>query len=184
MIATHSTIGSASMAMVSDDESRCSTISTRKRCVRFRSKVQSIPISSPLEQLNDWTVVWYQQDEMNEFRDEANLLCCEVKNAHSISDQSRELYFAFDEQTRGLEQRLCPERRRRKCAAIKLIVKTQFKINRERLAQLAQRVTSWATQLAAIEGDRDYQKVHEEQDKKRPCAVKVQYSSRRVRQRV
>jgi hypothetical protein len=184
MITTHSTMSPASMAVVSDDESRCSTISTRKRGVRFISKVQPIPIASPLEQLNDWTILWYQQDEMNGFRDEANLLCSELKTAHSISDRSRELCFAFDEQTRGLEQRLCPERRRRKCVANKIIVKTQFKLQGERLAQLAQRVTSWATQLAAIEGDRDYQNVHEEQDKKRPCVAEVQCSSRRVRQRV
>ena len=60
--------------------------------------------------------------------------------------------------TRGLEQRSCLERQRRKYMTTRFIVKaarTQ-QLNAQQLAELAQRCNAWAMRLAQEEGERDF----------------------------
>lgn len=58
--------------------------------------------------------------------------------------------------SRGLEQRCCLERQRRKYLTNRCIVRAQKQLTPGQLAELARRCTLWASALAVEEGRRDY----------------------------
>ena len=68
---------------------------------------------------------------------------------------------ALNEETRGLEGRMCRERQRRRYLAIQAVVRGQHQVSSaERLAALYQRCTKWAARLAHCEGQRDFQRAY------------------------
>ncbi|KAL7580329.1 hypothetical protein ACA910_004362 [Epithemia clementina (nom. ined.)] len=65
---------------------------------------------------------------------------------------------AWNEQTRGLESRVCTERQRRRYLATKCVVRAQSQLSPERLAALSLRCTRWAGELAQQEALRDQER--------------------------
>jgi hypothetical protein len=143
------------------------------------SNISFIP--SPLDQLTteaEWQSIWYQASDLEDFRSEARDLCRQLRldcknsssknNAESSSSSSAAAAAPFEEAkvcslardhaTRGLEQRACLERQRRKYLAIKCIVRAQAKLagNPDRLALLSHKCTHWAAELAVEEAARDF----------------------------
>ena len=114
--------------------------------------------------------VFYTVAELEGFRDEARTACRQFRAAtlaHKTISGGEETTaanvcsLAFDEQTRGLESRMCRERQRRRFLANKCIVKAQSKLESpERLSALSIRCTRWAQQLAREEAIRDYQRAY------------------------
>jgi hypothetical protein len=158
--------------VVSDDE--CSTSSltklstkpvsmhTKRRRVDFISQTEVIPAPSPLEELCDWAPIWYQVSEMDQFRKEARDICRHMRVVHSVDNSNQELHLAMDGHTRGLEQRFCLERQRRRFLANRVVVRAQVQMKGERLAEFAEKCTSWASQLAVTEGARDFERAYDE----------------------
>ena len=162
----------AEPTLVSDDE--CSTSSLNKlstkpvvmhpkrRRVDFTGQTEVIPAPSPLEELCDWAPIWYQVSEMDQFRKEARDMCRHMRVVHSVDNSNQELHLAMDGHTRGLEQRFCLERQRRKFLANRVVVRAQVQMKGDRLAEFAEKCTSWAAQLAVTEGARDFERAYDE----------------------
>lgn len=100
--------------------------------------------------------LWYQPSDLAGFRDEVRNLCRSLRcpQQHSI--------LLKDGSIRGLESRLCPERKRRKFVSNRCIVHAAKKTcvgnlwDAERLAALCQKINEWSTELAVIQGARDF----------------------------
>lgn len=128
---------------------------------------------------------WYQWNELDAFRNDARELCREMRyrdtlvsytvdsstNSSSDSDSSassssttaRLPTMARSSLTRGLEQRSCDERQRRKYLATRFVLKIAPKLYRtdpEKLAEVSQKCNAWATELAKEEAARDYARVY------------------------
>mmetsp|Transcript_7491 Transcript_7491/g.15643 ORF Transcript_7491/g.15643 Transcript_7491/m.15643 type:complete len:144 (-) Transcript_7491:85-516(-) len=74
----------------------------------------------------------------------------------SRNNNRKELLPCLGHQSRGLEQRACLERQRRKFISIRFIVKSQSLHDPNTLAALSQKCTQWASQLAVQEATRDH----------------------------
>jgi hypothetical protein len=155
------------------------------RRVSFDYQPEVIPSASPLDQISGWDTVWYQQTELEDFRKQARFMCRQMRTVLSEPD-SRELHLARDQQSRGLEQRFCLERQRRKCMTIRLILKSQVQLRDPcRLAALSQRCTAWAIDLAAEEAARDFVRAYDSSNKRNTHILgDVATTTRRVRQRL
>ena len=73
----------------------------------------------------------------------------------------------IDGSIRGLESRLCPERKRRKFMSNRCIVYASKKnkcagnsCDADRLAALCQKINEWSTELAVMEGARDFDRAY------------------------
>ncbi len=135
--------------------------------VRFAVETEETSSPSPLDRFDteeEWRSIWYQQEELEQMRSEARELCrqmrilAEAATSLCDPDSPRLPTMAKDPLTRGLEQRSCLERQRRKFLANKFIVKAASKLESEpvKLAAIATRCTGWATDLAVEEAARDY----------------------------
>lgn len=124
-----------------------------KRRVQFSAEPVVIPTASPLNELNDWSGVWYNLNDLEAFRNSARDQC---RRLRSGADTAGRPTLALDGTSRGLEQRCCLERQRRKYLATRCIVKAQSKLVGDRLAELAAKCTTWAAELAVEEAARDY----------------------------
>jgi len=127
----------------------------RLRHVSFRETEEVIPAASPLDRIDgDWTSVWYGQHDLDTFRTEARALCREMRD--EVATTNKIVRLAVDGPSRGLEQRCCLERQRRKYLSTRCIVQAQCKLPAEKLAALSQRCTAWAADVAAEEASRDF----------------------------
>lgn len=158
---------------------------SKRRRVLFASENDTTSIPSPIsylfaedEQSDSWkSDLWYQAKDLAEFREEARNLCRRL----TCPDPR-----PYAGNTRGLEQRLCPERKRRKYISNRCIVYASKKIcgsnswDADRLAALCQKINEWATELAVIEGARDFDRAWREERKR----TSEMDQSRCVRQRV
>jgi len=146
------------------------------------------PIASLLEQdaTNSWKEdLWYQAKDLALFRTEARELCRQLRSNITASTVAMG---SIDSHTRGLEQRMCLERQRRKFLANRCIVKASIKMreepndwNEERPACLSRKITAWAAQLAVEEAQRDFDRAYLV-ERKRSCCVSDEIG-RCVRQR-
>ena len=115
-----------------------------------------IPIASPLEETNV-SDLWYSPKELASLRLEAYSACRRMMN----DDKKREeCLLAQSIDTRGLEQRVCPERRRKRNLNIKSVLLAQQDLDAHMLACLAFKCTSWASELAMLEAARDYNRAY------------------------
>ena len=168
----------------------------RVRAVHFAEYVTFVSSPSPLDRLNNnnnddtitsYADLWYQASDMTLFRDEARLLCREMRRqdeleptynpkllrlssscstttssrSSSSSSSSDETTATSTANTRGFEQRSCLERQRRKYLASRFILKAaQQGACPQRLARMSQRLTAWALELAQEEARRDYARAY------------------------
>jgi hypothetical protein len=174
--------------------------------VRFSSD-EICTVSSPLSKLDSmagWENIWYSGSELQEMRHESRALCRRLRagndgrNELSCSDKLSSLLSSEqnNDETislRGLEQRYCVERQRRKYIASKFILKAASKLRQEQkqdkrndasdiLAKVAQRCNAWATKLAIEEASRDYSKAYANSSEKiqtiqTPECLLLNYSS-------
>ena len=150
---------------------------------------------------------WYQLNELDAFRNDARAICREMRyrdtlvrfadNSQSSSDsdsssssatKTRLPSMARSSLTRGLEQRSCDERQRRKYLANRFILRIAPKLYRadpDKLAEVSQKCNAWATELAREEAARDYARVYAKRDTKRPTfegySMSQSESSKRIR---
>lgn len=165
-----------------------------RRKVRFAEVVYVCTSPSPLEQINtiEWGNVWYLQEELEAQRNEARELCRQMRFVSDTTDSANPTEpatpsLARDPLTRGLEQRSCLERQRRKYLALKFIVRAASKLRNDssKLAALSARCTAWAADLAREEAARDFFRAYQTPNhaqKKRPSLDDD--SARRVRIRL
>jgi uncharacterized protein YdaT len=88
------------------------------------------------------TSTWYTSSDLDQMRSDARAACRAMRESAQPCRQ------------RGLEQRCCLMRQRKKYLANKWIV--HCKLEGDALAAMAQKCTGWATRLAEQEGARDY----------------------------
>jgi hypothetical protein len=148
----------------------------RRRRVQFTTQETIVSsCSSPLQKVqteNEWNSIWYTSSELYTMRQEARVLCTLLKYSKNNSKTkttaaTKMQYNYLLDDTRGLEKRVCRERQRRRYIAIKCIVRaansspTLLIGNNKhdtttRLAAIAQRCNAYATNIALIEGTRDF----------------------------
>jgi hypothetical protein len=136
-----------------------STESSPSRKVTFDNQVNAIPSMSPLDILDDVSqlgALWYGVLELDNFRTEVRELCRQMRQKCTAGPDSKVCTFSPCTGQRGLEQRSCLERQRRKYLTIKCVVRGQQGLSQENLAQLSLRCTKWATELAHEEARRDF----------------------------
>jgi hypothetical protein len=149
----------------------------------------------------DWDSIWYTSSDMEDMRSEARNHCQRIQQQQQQEQVQKEkdcsiwssIQRCDDDdggddslsavgEIRGLEQRLCKERQRRKVVAIKFIVRAAAKLlseqqqqqrssgvaahpaacpsttisASEKLALIAQRCNAWATEVAISEAARDF----------------------------
>jgi hypothetical protein len=148
--------------------------------VHFQLEVDVAKSSSPLdafETAEEWKSMWYEFSDLEAFRQEARILCKKLDIAASPGKPS----LALDENTRGLEQRCCYERQRRKYLSSRYILRASTQCEPERLAAVSRKCTAYAADLAVEEAARDYNRAwSEEIGLKRTLDTE---NSRRVRAR-
>jgi hypothetical protein len=102
--------------------------------------------------------IWYQQQELDEFKNEARSLCRDMRDQKTrIADNSQ----VDDVTGRGLEHRVCIKRQRNKALAVRCILKTQDR-NKDPsfIAMISEKCTLWAKEVAVAEASRDYCRVY------------------------
>ena len=154
-----------------------------QRRVHFDDHDWIIPstVSSSLSDDSDVdSTTWYRVEELEKFRSEARDMCREMKyhdelvhyadqgnssdsESSSSSSSHRVPSLARCSLTRGLEQRTCIERQRRKYLSNRFLLKVAPKLYRDdpiKLAELARKCNAWATDLALEEASRDFTRVY------------------------
>jgi hypothetical protein len=149
------------------------------------NRIRKRPASPPPQEKDICSSLWYNIADLEQFRNEARDLSRNLRNQmseamdvsyHNNHAVPRPLLVPplFLEQaslswattTRGLEQRSCLERQRRKFIANKCILRAAAAAQQqqqqqrpggwpERLAEIAQKCTQWAVRVARQEGERD-----------------------------
>jgi hypothetical protein len=136
--------------------------SQRRRRVAFSENTSVIPLMSPLDRLStqEQSALWYHVTDLDHFRTEVRDLCRKMRVSSEpvqescVGTSTYSLGAHFH--TRGLEQRACLERQRRKYLAARCILRAQSKVESgEHLAVIAHKCTAWATVLAREEAARD-----------------------------
>jgi hypothetical protein len=134
----------------------------QRRRVSFSGSTCVIPITSPLDRLSsqEQSALWYHVTDLDHFRTEVRDLCRKMRVStepvlsSTVGTSTYSLGAHFH--TRGLEQRACLERQRRKYLAARCILRAQSKVESgEHLAIIAHKCTAWATILAREEAARD-----------------------------
>ena len=125
--------------------------------------------------------LWFSATDLATFRNQARETCRQMRHftaattttttLHDAQQQQQQPSLAWDPSTRGLEQRSCVERQRRKYVSTRFILQAQAQLDiqntdtdRARLAALASKITAWATHLAIEEAARDYGRAYDDGD--------------------
>lgn len=170
------------------DEFTVNSIPENSRKVGFADRIDVIPSTSPLDMIESAQLrdIWYDIFELDDFRTEVRELCRAMRTHCSQGPDAKVCSFARSYHTRGLEQRSCLERQRRKYLTMKCVVRGQHALDEDRLAELSLRCTKWAGELAYEEAARDfvhaYLENNDEQSVKR--AAEEMLDTRRVRPRL
>lgn len=116
------------------------------RRVRFSSATicQTPPVDAPS------TTRWYTPEELDAWRTAARVEC------RSLPVRPGTCSLSFDAESRGLEQRACRERQRRRFLVLHCIAKQAPTTDSSTLAALSTKCTQYATQLAVEEAARDF----------------------------
>jgi hypothetical protein len=144
------------------------TTVTCKR-VLFDAHTTTCSTASPLDHaqscLGD---IWYNRDEIAAFRETSRAESRRLREQyqdtfdHESDAPCPMLVTVNDDEMRGLEQRACPERQRRKYITRRVIFKASQHDHGERLGRIAAKCTGWATQLALVQGEHDFERAHSE----------------------
>mmetsp|Transcript_6673 Transcript_6673/g.10421 ORF Transcript_6673/g.10421 Transcript_6673/m.10421 type:complete len:262 (-) Transcript_6673:523-1308(-) len=158
---TSSPFSSSSMMMGVEPlpvTSATSSAQPRKQKVRFL-EARVVGTVAPHDSLPTETrnQIWYQGQELETFKTEARTLCRRIRSGQQPStDDSNNL------STRGLEQRSCLIRQRNRFLAIRCVLKAQQRKKcPEFLGMISLKCTSWASELATVEAQKDYCEVYQ-----------------------
>lgn len=108
--------------------------------------------------------LWYQQTDLNRFKEDARDLCRQIRNCDAVIEQPLldtrldvALEAAGNECARGLEHRISMERQKNKYLAMRAIIKAQQRYETsEQLAVVASKCTAWAKEVALCTGYQDF----------------------------
>lgn len=131
------------------------------KTVQWSTDISVIP-NKPAVEFYDDSELWYAVSELERFRDDARSMCRSMRSDGSNSGRCRLAH----ENTRGLEQRSCLERQRRKFLTLKYVVKAHNsqQFCADKLAVLAHRCSAWASVIAVEEAARDFVRAYAEED--------------------
>lgn len=169
------------------DEFTVDSITEPSRKVGFAEHVDIIPSISPLDMIDPSQMrdIWYDVFELEDFRTEVRELCRAMRTHCTQGPDAKVCSFAQSYHTRGLEQRSCLERQRRRYLTMKCVVRGQHGLDDERLAELSFRCTKWAAELAKEEAARDFVHAYlENEQESMKRASEELLDERRVRPRL
>lgn len=145
---------------------------SRKRLRRVSFDADEIVRCAPTQEAcHDSNELWYQHDELVQFKDYTRDLCRKIRNCSDLLIEEQEqqpvlmdskldhvLQMEQNCCARGLESRVSMERQRNKYLATRAIIKAQqrYENNPEQLASLATKCTAWAKEVALCTGYQDY----------------------------
>lgn len=127
--------------------SQQATCMSPPRKVHFQDTIIEVHIES-LAALTDAEKekLWFTETEIEGFKVKARALCEDIK-----------LGVTEEENTRGLELRLCQERQRRKFMILQAILRAQKRFkDSKHLSNIARKCSVWSKAVAAILAQRDY----------------------------
>ena len=141
------------------------------RQVTFKEEPEIAPNRSPLERLADRNRIWYQEREMKAFRSEAKELSLFIKRHKKCNRDCPVLCCMMatkDGCTRGLEQRVCLERQRRRYLGNRGIIAAHksMQYSPDRLARLASKCNRWASRIAVAEAAHDFFQAYDNDEKR------------------
>jgi len=136
----------------------------RVRRVAFL-KAEVVATLPPASEMSDSyrLELWYQQTDLNTFKNNARDLCRQIRECDAVPDQpllDTRLDIALEQENdcaRGLEHRISIERQKNKYLAILAILKAQQRYETpEQLAIVASKCTAWAKEVALFTGYQDF----------------------------
>lgn len=151
---------------------------TAKKQVRFSATTDASPSSeSPLLRLpeNEWKTLWYSHEELQAIKMAVHRVCRQLKQ-YLKNNQTPSL--ALSEETRGLEQRCCMERQRRKFLTLRYVLKVSRHPDMSRRAGIC---SQWASQLASTQAQRDHASLKRQVVAMVECCSPVVASNKRMR---
>jgi hypothetical protein len=107
--------------------------------------------------------LWYQNNELENFKDNARDLCRQIRNCDLVEEQPMldprlDVVLETEDQcARGLEHRISMERQKNKYLTGRAIIKAQKRYtDPEQLAVVASKCTAWAKEVALCTGYQDF----------------------------
>jgi hypothetical protein len=100
--------------------------------------------------------IWYPSSELEQFKTEARILCRRLREQQQQQkkENNPQEHVLIP---RGLEQRVCGQRQRRRYLALCCVLKAQQKCRcSDFIGRVAHKCTQWATDIAHLEGQHDY----------------------------
>ena len=126
-------------------------------CVTFHEEDQIHQVPTTLlclEDDQDRNQLWYNRDDIKEFRRQAQVLSKKCLNAQEEEEEEHEC-------TRGLELRMSHQRQDRKQRIVKRILDAQDDdCTAEELSQISLQYSAWSRKLAAAQGHKDFYSVY------------------------
>ena len=140
-----------------------------RRRVTFKEEPEIGPNTSPLDRLDrleGYDKIWYQDNELGSFRNEAREITLALRRSHKCNRELTCIIKNNSGDTRGLEYGVCTERRRRKQVGTRAIVAVSKKMHYspEGLAKFASITNRWATNLAVAEAAMDFVEAYKNED--------------------
>ena len=107
--------------------------------------------------------LWYQQIDLDEFKNNARILCRQIRDCDAVIDQpilDARIDVALESENhcaRGLEHRISLERQRNKFLAMRAVLKAHQRYGSpDKLAVVASKCTAWAKEIALCTGYQDF----------------------------
>lgn len=135
-------------------------IRTRKVSFEQSEHVLIVAASSIMTQ-EERSGLWYQQSDLDKFKNEAKDVCRRIRDDLLDRDIRLDLELGHSshviECTRGLEHRVSIERQKNKCLTIRAILKAQQRYSKpEQLAHVSLKCSAWSKELALVTGYQDF----------------------------
>jgi hypothetical protein len=100
--------------------------------------------------------IWYPPSELEQFKTEARILCRRLREQQQLQRKENNPQ-EHVHIPRGLEQRVCGQRQRRRYLAVCCVLKAQQKCRcSDFIGRVAHKCTQWATDIAHLEGQHDF----------------------------
>lgn len=132
-------------------------IQTRKRSrkVRFSEARVVATVVNRLDLSQEQAdQIWYPPSELEQFKTEARILCRHLREQQQSKESNPQEHVHIP---RGLEQRVCGQRQRRRYLALCCVLKAQQKCRcSDFIGRVAHKCTQWATDIAHLEGQHDF----------------------------
>ena len=135
-----------------------------KKNVSFE-RAEVVAIITPSSEMPDSYrhELWYQQIDLDEFKNNARNLCRQIRECDALIDQpmlDTRIDIALESENhcaRGLEHRISVERQRNKFLAMRAVLKAQQRYDSpDVLAVIASKCTAWAKEVALCTGYQDF----------------------------